>query len=194
DLIHERRVGTEIFVTLATLIAMIGREYVAGAILLSIILVAEMIAEYNTDRSRASIKALIGSVPQTALVRRSDGEKTVPIHELRPGDIVIARAGERIPVDGVVAGGEASVDDSPITGESIPRETQSGATVFAGAVVSSGALDIETQKVGGDTMFARIIALVEGAEEQRAPVQKLADRVAAWLIPVVLVFLAAVFG
>jgi len=193
DLIREHKVGTEIFVTIATIVAMLGREYVAGAILLVIILIAELIAELNTDRARASIKALIGSVPRTAIVRRPDGDHAVPIEELRVGDVVIVRAGEKIPVDGAVRAGEASVDQSPITGESMPQEKTPGMPVFAGSVVELGAIDVEAQKIGADTMFSRIIALVEGAEEQQAPVQKLADRVAAWLIPVVLVFLVAVY-
>lgn len=193
DLIGERKIGTEIFVTIATTIAMLGGEYVAGAVLMVIILIAEFIAELNTERARASIKALIGSVPQMALVRHADGDKSVPIADVLLGDVVIVRAGEKIPVDGVVRSGDASVNQAPITGESIPQEKTPGATVFAGTVVELGALDIETQKVGGDTMFARIIALVEGAEAQQAPVQKLADRVAAWLIPVVLVFLLGVW-
>jgi len=79
DLIHERKIGTEIFVTIATLIALLGREYVAGAVLMTIILIAEFIAELNTDRARASIKSLIGSVPQTALVRRPGGDVSVSV-------------------------------------------------------------------------------------------------------------------
>ncbi len=193
ELVRARKIGTEIFVTLATSIAMMGGEYVAGAVLLVIILLAELIAELNTDRARASIKALIGSVPQTALVRRPGGDQTISISDLRLGDVVIVRAGEKIPVDGIVHAGEASVDQAPITGESIPQEKTSGSQVFAGTVVDLGALDVEAQKIGADTMFSRIIALVEGAEEQKAPVQKLADRVAAWLIPVVLVFLVIVY-
>ena len=193
DLVRERKLGTEVFVTIATVIAMLGREYVAGATLMVIILIAEFIAELNTDRARASIKALIGSVPQSALVRRPAGDATIPLAEVRVGDIVIVRAGEKIPVDGLVAGGDAAVNEAPITGESLPKEKEKGATVFAGTVVETGALDIEATKIGGDTMFARIIALVETAEESQAPVQKLADRVAAWLIPAVLVFLVGVW-
>jgi len=193
DLIRERKIGTEVFVTIATLIAMLGREYVAGATLMVIILIAEFIAELNTDRARASIKALIGSVPQTALVRRPSGDVTIPLAEVRVGDVVIVRAGEKIPVDGLVAGGDAAVNEAPITGESVPKEKEKGATVFAGTVVETGALDIEATKIGGDTMFSRIVALVETAEESQAPVQKLADRVAAWLIPAVLVFLVGVW-
>ena len=193
DLIRERKIGTEVFVTIATLIAMLGREYTAGAVLMVIILIAEFIAALNTDRARASIKALIGSVPQTALVRRNGADVMLPLADVRVADIVIVRAGEKIPVDGVVQAGSASVNQAPITGESVPQEKSEGATVFAGTVIELGALDIETQKVGGDTMFARIVALVETAEDSQAPVQKLADRVAAWLIPVVLIFLLGVW-
>ncbi len=193
DLIHERKIGTEIFVTIATLVAMLGGEAVAGAVLMVIILIAEFIAELNTDRARASIKALIGSVPQVALVRSANGERTRSLAELKPGDIVLVRAGEKIPVDGKIVGGSASVDEAPITGESLPKEKNTGDAVFAGTVVQAGALDIATEKVSGDTTFARIIALVEGAEAEQAPVQKLADKVAAWLIPIVFVFLAVVY-
>jgi heavy metal translocating P-type ATPase len=193
DFIHERKIGTEIFVTVATLVAVFGGETVAGAVLMVIILIAEFIAELNTDRARASIKALIGSVPQVAVVRGADGERSVPLAALRVGDVVLVRAGEKIPVDGKVVGGSASVNEAPITGESLPKEKNSGDLVFAGTVVEAGALDIATEKVGGDTTFARIIALVEGAEAEQAPVQKLADKVAAWLIPVVFVFLIMVY-
>ena len=193
DFIHERKIGTELFVTVATLVAVFGGETVAGAVLMVIILIAEFIAELNTDRARASIKALIGSVPQVAIVRGADGERSVPLTELRVGDVVLVRAGEMIPVDGKIVGGSASVNEAPITGESLPKEKEAGAAVFAGTVVETGALDIATEKVGGDTTFARIIALVEGAEALQAPVQKLADKVASWLIPVVFVFLIVVY-
>ncbi len=193
DLIHERKIGTEIFVTIATLVAVLGGETVAGAVLMVIILIAEFIAELNTDRARASIKSLIGSVPQVALVRSNGGERTVAVAEVKVGDIVLVRAGEKIPVDGHVTGGNASVNQAPITGESVPKDKITGDLVFAGTVVESGALDIQTDKIGVDTTFSRIIALVENAESQQAPVQKLADKVAAWLIPVVFVFLIGVY-
>jgi len=192
-LVRERRVGTEVFIVIATVVAMLGREYVAGSVLLVIILIAELIAELNTERARASIKSLIGAVPQTALIRRGEGERSVALAEVRPGDVVIVRAGERIPVDGTVLAGAASVNQAPITGESLPLEKLVGSAVYAGTVVDVGAIDVEAHKLGGDTMFARIVALVENAEEQKAPVQRLADRVAAWLIPAVFLFLIAVY-
>ena len=193
DLIHEHKVGTEIFVTVATLVAVFGGETVAGAVLMVIILIAEFIAELNTDRARASIKSLIGSVPQVALLRIEGGERSVAIGELKVGDVVLVRPGEKIPVDGRVVGGAGSVNEAPITGESVPKDKAVDAQVFAGTVVDSGALDIRTERLGTDTTFSRIIALVESAESEAAPVQKLADKVAAWLIPVVFVFLIVVY-
>jgi heavy metal translocating P-type ATPase len=193
DLFYEKKVGTEIFVTIATVVAVLGGETVAGAVLMVIILIAEFIAELNTDRARASIKSLVGSVPQVALVRTSSGEQTVSLDKVKVGDIVLVRAGEKIPVDGHIKSGAASVNEAPITGESLPKDKTVGDIVFAGTIVASGALDIQTDKIGADTTFARIVALVENAEENQAPVQKLADKVAAWLIPVVFVFLIGVY-
>lgn len=141
DLIHERKIGTEIFVTIATLVAVLGGETVAGAVLMVINLIAEFIAELNTDRARASIKSLIGSVPQIAMVRSNGGERVVPLAEVKVGDIVLVRAGEKIPVDGHVTGGQASLNEAPITGESVPKDKTAGDWVFAGTVVDSGALD-----------------------------------------------------
>ena len=93
----------------------------------------------------------------------------------------------------MIVGGSGSINEAPITGESVPKDKATGAGVFAGTVLESGAIDVKTERVGGDTMFARIVKLVEEAEDSQAPVQRLADRVAAWLIPVVLVFLVVVF-
>ena len=193
DLFRERKVGTEIFVTAATIIALAGGEYIAAAVLMTIILIAEFIADFNTDRARASIKALVGATPRTALIRADGGERTVPVEEVRPGMIVLARAGDKLPVDGTVVAGAAAINEASITGESLPVEKVSGGSVLAGTVVESGAIDVRTDKVGADTVFARIVSLVEDAESEQAPVQRLADRVAAWLLPVVFVFLLTVY-
>ena len=194
DLVRERKIGTELFISIATVIAMVGGEYVAGAVMLSIILIAELIADLNSERARASIKSLIGAIPQTALVRRDGCEASKAIDDVKIGEIVIVRAGERIPVDGTVASGDASVNQAPITGESVPVEKRTDDQVCAGTVVDLGALDVRVDKRGKETLYSRIIALVENAQASQAPVQKLTDRVAAWLIPVVLVFLVAVFA
>lgn len=193
DLFRDRKIGTELFITIATLIAVLGGETVAGAVLMVIILIAEFIADLNMERARASIRGLMGSAPRTAVVRVDGTERTVDIAELKTGDVVLVRAGEKIPVDGTVVAGDAAVNEAPITGESLPQEKTQGTTVFAGTVVESGALDVRTQQVGADTTIARIVKLVEEAEGSQAPLQKLTDKVAAWLIPAVLLFLLIVF-
>lgn len=193
DLRQERKIGTEIFVTIATVIAVTGGETLAGAVLMTIILIAEFIAELNTDRARASIKGLIGTVPQTATVKDGNQQRVVQISDLKPGDIVLVRAGEKVPADGIIEGGSGSLNEAPITGESVPKDKPVGGEVFAGTILESGALDVRTTRVGADTTFSRIVKMVEEAEEGQSPVQRLADRVAAWLIPVVLIFLVVVF-
>ena len=193
DLFKERKVGTEIFITLAVIISVLGREYLAGSVVLLIILIAEYIASASGERARASIKELIGSVPQTAVVKRNGKEETVQIDSLKIGDIVLVKAGEKIAVDGKVTGGSGSVNQAPITGESTPQEKATGAVVFAGTIVELGALDIEMTKAGNDTVFSRIISLVEDAEKSQAPIEKFTDKVASYLIPVVFVFVGAVY-
>jgi Zn2+/Cd2+-exporting ATPase len=192
-LFKERRTGTEIFITVATIVAIIGKEYTAAAVLLTIILVAEWIAEWNTNRARASIQALIGSVPEVALIRDETGDHSIPLKQIKVGDIVLVRSGEKIPVDGIIVSGTGSVNEATITGESLPVEKEKDSSVLAGTLVDSGAFDIRTEKIGQDTLFARIIHLVENAEEHQARVEKLADRIAAWLIPAVFVFLLVVY-
>lgn len=119
DLVRERKIGTEIFISVATCIAIAGREYVAASVLMTIILIAECVADFNTDRARASIKALIGAAPRTAVVRDANGESVVPVEELVAGTIVLVRAGEKMPVDGTVIAGAAAVNEASITGERI---------------------------------------------------------------------------
>jgi len=193
ELIRKQKIGTELFITIATLVAVFGGEPLAGTVMMTIILIAEFIAEINTERTRASIKNLIGSVPTTAMIREAGMERTVSISELKPDDIVLVREGERIPIDGTIIQGRGSVDEAPITGESIPKDKGPNDRLFAGTIVKSGAFDIRTEQIGQETTYARIISLVEEAEAQQAPVQKLVDRVAKWLIPTVFIFLIAIY-
>ncbi len=193
DLVKERKIGTELFITIAVIVSVLGKEYLAGSVVLMIILIAEYIASVSGEKARASIKALIGSVPKTAIVIREDQEETVVISDLIIGDIILVKAGEKIPVDGKVTGGSGSVNQAPITGESVPLEKNIGNDVFAGTIVELGALDIQMTKAGKDTVFYRIISLVEEAESQQAPIEKYTDKVASYLIPVVFVFVGAVY-
>ena len=193
DLGRERKIGTEIFVSAATAIALLGGEHVAASVLMTIILIAEFIADFNADRARASIKALIGVAPRTAVVREPGGEREVAIQQLTPGMVVLVRAGEKVPVDGTIVNGAATVNEASITRESLPVDKTVDGSVLAGTMVETGAIDVRVDRVGANTMFAKIVALVEQAESEEAPVQKLTDRVAAWLLPAVFVFLVVVF-
>lgn len=193
DIIKERKIGTELFITIAVIISVVGKEYLAGAVVLMIILIAEYIASASTEKARASIKELIGSVPKTAIVKKDNLESVVQITDLKIGDIVLVKAGEKIPVDGKVIGGSGSVNQAPITGESVPQEKTAGSEAFAGTILELGALDIEMTKAGLDTVFSRIISLVEEAESQQAPIEKFTDKVASWLIPVVFIFVGTVY-
>ncbi len=193
DLIKERKIGTEIFITIAVIISVLGKEYLAGAVVLMIILIAEYVASASGERARASIKELIGSVPKIAIIKNDGKEVTVQIDDLKIGDVILVRAGEKIPVDGKVISGSGSVNQAPITGESFPQEKVIGSDAFAGTILELGALDIEMTKAGKDTVFSRIITLVEEAEAEQAPIEKLTDKVASWLIPVVFIFVGAVY-
>ncbi len=193
DLISERKIGTEIFITIAVIISVLGKEYLAGSVVLMIILIAEYIASASGEKARSSIKELIGSVPKTANVKKDGQVKIVQINDLQIGDIVLVKAGEKIPVDGNVVLGLGSVNQAPITGESMTVEKSVGTSVFAGTIVELGALDIQMTKAGKDTIFSHIISLVEEAENEKAPIEKLTDKVAAWLIPVVFIFVGAAY-
>ena len=193
ELFHERKIGTELFITAAVIISILGAEYLAGAIVLMIILIAEYIASVSGERARASIKELIDSAPKTVIVKRGGQEHIIPIDEVQISDIVLVRAGDKIPVDGTVIRGEASVNQAPITGESMPQEKVADSLVYAGSIVESGALDIRVDKFIKDTVLAKIISLVETAESEKAPIEKFTDKVASWLIPVSFVFVGVVY-
>ena len=193
DLFKKRKIGTEIFITIAVIISVLGREYLAGSVVLMIILIAEYIASASGERARASIKDLIGAAPKTATIKMGGREETVQIEHLKVGDIVLVKAGEKIPIDGKVIAGSGAVNQAPITGESVPLEKTTKSEVFAGTIVESGAIDIEMTKAGKDTVFSRIISLVEEAQEGQAPIEQFTDKVASWLIPVVFVFVGAVY-
>ncbi|MCX6834565.1 MAG: cation-translocating P-type ATPase, partial [candidate division Zixibacteria bacterium] len=128
-----------------------------------------------------------------ATVRRGDTEIIVPVAELQVGDIVVVRPGERIPVDGVVTAGAGTVNQAPITGESMPVEKFAGSTVFSGTLNDTGRLDVRTVKTGEDTKLAQIVHLVEAAQETKAPIQTIADRFTVWFFPTVLALAIVAF-
>jgi len=134
------------------------------------------------DRGRRAIRDLLEFLPDTAELRHGDTVVTVQVSALVPGDVVVIRPGSRIPVDGEVVLGHSFVDQSTITGESVPVEMTTGSHVFAGTMNQTGGLEVRTVTLGRDTAFGKIIEAVERAEESQAPIQRTADRLAGYLV------------
>lgn len=193
ELIKERKVGTEIYITVAVAAAIFGKEFFAAGIVLMIILIAELIGDIMNERARSSIKNLVDLVPKTAHLKTKDGEREVPIEDLKIGDIVMVRAGDKLPVDGTVVHGDGSVNQAAITGESLPQEKIKDSIVYAGTTLLSGSIDVEVTKLKADTLFSHIIQLVEEAQEKQAPIQRLTDRVATYLIPISFLIVLVVY-
>lgn len=168
-------------------------QFLSAAVIGFFMLLAEFIDEFTTEKAKAAIEGLIEISPKTALVKRNGREVEVDVDEVVNGDVVVVRTGERMPVDGVVVAGSASLNQSPITGESIPVEKKIGDSVFAGTINQLGTLEVKVTKVGKDTTISRIVQLVEKAEETKAPVQKLADRFSSRFLPIVFLIAALTF-
>ncbi len=145
-------------------------------------------------RAMAALRSLLKLVPDTAIVARDGNEIAISANEVRVDEIVIVRPGTRIPVDGVVVSGASAVDESMLTGESMPVEKGEGASVAGGTLNTSGALTIRATRIGADTALAQIVKMVEEAQADRAPIQRIADYVAARFVPAVIVIAAATFG
>ena len=190
--IYNRTITVNVFVTVA-IIATVGvGEFRPAAIIVFIMAVAGALESYTVDKTRASIRGLLNLAPQMATVRRGETEVDVPVSDVKPGDVVVVRPGERISVDGIVVAGAGSVNQAPITGESMPVEKFKGSDVFSGTLNETGRLEVRTTRTGEDTALARIVKLVEEAQETKAPIQGIADRFTTWFLPTVL--LLAIIG
>ena len=166
--------------------------YESSAVLIAIILLGKFLEARATGQTAAALRALAGLRPDTARLRRGSAEQTIPIAQVVPGDVVVVRPGERIPVDGTVLDGGGEVDESMLTGESLPVAKQPGARVSGGSVLTDGVLGVRTEAVGAETVLARIVRLVEGAQASKPPIQRLVDRVSAVFVPVVLLLVSTV--
>ena len=158
--------------------------------------VAQELEWFSMARARQSIRSLMAKAPATATVRRDGREQCVPVADVRIGDLVLVRPGERAPVDGAIVAGDTAFDESPVTGESWPVEKGPGAPVFAGTINGTGAIEVTATRVAADSTIARIIHLVEHAQAERAPVQTFVDRFARRYTPAVVLLAVglAVFG
>ncbi len=188
------KITVNVFVVVALVATMSIGEFRPAAIIVFIMAAAGALESYTLDKTKRSIRDLLDFTPKTTLVRRQGEEVVVPVAELQVGDHVVVKPGARIPVDGVVVAGASSVNQAPITGESMPVEKFQGSTVFSGTLNESGRLEIRTEKVGENTTLARIVHLVQEAQGTRAPIQNLADRFTTWFLPSVVLLAIIAFA
>ena len=182
----QRRITSHTLMTVGVLAAIVVGEWTTAALIVFFMRFADWLEGLTTARGREALQHLAALRPETAHVLRDGQETIVAVADVRPGEVVVVRPGERIPVDGEVVDGFAPVDQAPITGESVPVDKTVGDQVFAATVAQAGFLTIRTVGVADDTQFARIVRLVEEAEGHKAPVQRLADRFSTYYLPVVL--------
>lgn len=157
----------------------------AAAFIVTLVLLGQMLELKARSKTGAAIKALLGLAPKTARLIKGDKEEDVPLNDVKPGDLLRVRPGEKIPVDGTVTEGTSSVDESMVTGESIPVEKHKGDKVIGATLNGTGSLIMTAEKVGADTLLSRIVQMVSEAQRSRAPIQKLADIVAAYFVQIV---------
>ncbi len=167
--------------------------YDGAAFIITFIILGRLLEARTKGRTSAAIKRLIGLKPKTARILRDGAEKDVPIEEVVRGDVILVRPGEKIPTDGVVLSGSSAVDESMLTGESMPASKEAGSDVYAATINRSGSFTLTVTRVGSETALAQIIRLVEEAQGSKAPIQRLADRVASVFVPVVFVIAIATF-
>jgi heavy metal translocating P-type ATPase len=177
-----KRMTMELSMSIAIIAAAAISEFFTALVITLFVLVAEVLEGMTVSRGRRAIRDLLDFLPRAVSVRRGGEVAQVDADTLAVGDAVLVNPGGRIPVDGTVIAGHSFVDQARITGESLPLEKTAGAPVFAGSINQSGALEIRAERVGRDTSYGKIIEAVEQAERSRAPVQRLADRLAGYLV------------
>lgn len=172
-----------------------GVYFDTAAVIITLILLGNLLEHISKGRASEAVRKLLDLQPRMAHVLRDEVESEIPVESVKVGDILVVRPGERIPVDGIVASGTSAVDQSAITGESIPVEKAEGDEVIGATINTFGLLRVRASKVGADTVLAKIVQLVEEAQTAHAPIQRLADKVAGYFVPaVVLIATVAAFG
>ncbi|MGH9516170.1 MAG: copper-translocating P-type ATPase, partial [Terriglobales bacterium] len=175
---------------------MTGRSAVyfeAAAAIVTLVLLGQVLELRARSRTGAAIRALLDLAPRTARVLRNGSEQDIPLDQVQVGDRLRVRPGEKVPVDGVVLEGRSSVDESMITGESVPVEKNEGARVIGATVNASGSFIMRADRVGSGTLLAQIVSMVSQAQRSRAPIQRLVDKVAGWFVPAVIALSALTF-
>jgi P-type Cu+ transporter len=167
----------------------------AAAVITALVLLGQVLELRARSRTSAAIRMLLGLAPKTARIVRPDGrEEDIPLDQVMPGDVLRVRPGEKVPVDGEVLEGASALDESLVTGESIPVEKAPGDRLIGATVNGTGGLLMRAERVGADTLLAQIVRMVSEAQRSRAPIQRLADVVSAWFVPTVVVVAALTFA
>ncbi|NML22153.1 copper-translocating P-type ATPase [Pseudoflavitalea sp. G-6-1-2] len=166
----------------------------ASAVVIVFIMIGKLLEQRAKSNTSAAIKKLIGMQPKTVWIIQNGEPVEVPAAQVQPGDIILVRSGEKIPVDGIVEEGESYVDESMISGEPVAVHKTAGAQVFTGTINQKGSFRFKAQKVGSETMLANIIKMVQEAQGSKAPVQKLVDKIAGIFVPIVIVIAIAAFA
>lgn len=180
-----RQVISHTLMTVGVLAALAIGEWATATVIVFFMRMGAYAETFTTEGARRAVKDLTALAPQTARVERNGVEQEVPIGALQVGETVIIRPGDKIPVDGLVLAGQATIDQAAITGEAMPVEAAAGSHVFAATIARVGALRVQATRIGADTTFGRVVKLVEEAEAQRAVVQRFADKFSTYYLPVV---------
>lgn len=186
ELIFERQIGIELLMSVAAVVASAMGAPLEGAMLVFLYSISEAAEGYTEEKTRAAIKALMNLAPKVALVRRNGREQEIPVEELVVGDVFVVKPGQSMATDGEVLVGSSSVNQAPVTGESVPVEKQVGNPVFAGSINGEGALEVRATKTFTDNTIARIITMVEEAQEKKGKSQRFIERFGARYSPLVL--------
>lgn len=188
-----KELNVDELVSLAIIASVVIGEYLAAAVVALIMVLGSLLEEFTAQKARSAIQSLIKLSPDQAVVMREGAEVTIPVREIQLGDKVVIRSGEKIPVDGLVIRGSASLNQASLTGESLPVDKETGDSVYAGSVSYSGMIVVEAQKVGEDTAFGKLIKLVQDAESQKASIIRVADRYARYFTPVIIILSLLVY-
>ncbi|MBN8733586.1 MAG: cation-translocating P-type ATPase, partial [Acidobacteria bacterium] len=189
----ERRISADLAICIAVIAALSVGEYLAAAEAMFIMLVGEGLEGYAAKRTSRAIQQFVEQMPRRARLLRDGEEVEVDAAALLQGDVIVVRAGERLAADGVIAEGASSLNEASITGEPVPRDKQAGDDVFMGTLNGEGLLKVRVTRAGEETTLARVIQLVEHARENKAPVERLADRFAKYFVPALLLAAAGTF-
>ncbi len=190
----KRVLSMDLLATVAILAAIISGEYLPATLVAIMLLGGEMLEDYAQQRSSRAIQKLIEGQPQTATVLRNGQEVQIKPEDVKLGETVIVKPGAKIPVDGIIQKGHASINQASVTGESVPAEKSEGTNVFSGTIVQQGAIYVTATAVGEKSTYGRIITMVKEAEEKKAPIERTADKYAKYFTPTILIIGLVVFA